>query len=185
MKLAERRVNFVNQVSHELKTPLTNIRLYSELLEENLPVTVGLESSEDNRFRKYLEIITSESQRLSRLIANVLNFARGKKDRLILRLETAVVDEIISNTLRAFAQSFESKNVQVDFQKGAGEPVQVDPDVLEQILNNIFSNTEKYGASGGRLDIKSRKSGDDTFIIVQDYGPGIPPRDAEKIFLPF
>ena len=97
MKLAEQRVNFVNQVSHELKTPLTNIRLYAELLEENLPVKGEVESGEDNRFRKYLEVITSESQRLSRLIANVLNFARGKKDRLILRLEPAVVDEIIAN----------------------------------------------------------------------------------------
>ncbi len=185
MKLAEQRVNFVNQVSHELKTPLTNIRLYSELLEENLPEMGEVESGEDTRFRKYLEVITSESQRLSRLIANVLNFSRGKRDRLMLRRETAVVDDIILNTLNAFAQSFESKGVQVNFQKGAGEQVQVDPDALEQILNNIFSNTEKYGASGGRLDIKSRKSGEDTFIIVQDYGPGIPPHDARKIFLPF
>ncbi len=185
MKLAEQRVNFVSQVSHELKTPLTNIRLYAELLEDNLPEKGAVDDDEDNRFRKYLEVITSESQRLSRLIANVLNFARGKKDRLILRLESAVVDEIISNTLNAFAKPFESKGVQVNFQAGAGEQVQVDPDALEQILNNIFSNTEKYGASGGRVDIKSRRSGEDTFIIIQDYGPGIPHHDAQKIFLPF
>ena len=185
MKLAEQRVNFVNQVSHELKTPLTNIRLYAELLEESLPEIGDGESGEDKRFRKYLDVITTESQRLSRLIANVLNFSRAKRDRLVLRVETAVVDEIILNTLKAFAQSFESKGVQVNFQAGARERVRVDPDVLEQILNNIFSNTEKYGASGGRLDIKSRKSGEDTFITIQYYGPGIPHHDAQKIFLPF
>ncbi len=182
MKLAEQRVNFVNQVSHELKTPLTNIRLYAELLGENQRED---DSAEAGQFRRYLEVITSESHRLSRLIANVLNFARSKKDRMVLRLEAGHVDEIIKAALNMFAPSLKAKGVRIHFQAGAGDRVEVDPDALEQILNNIFSNTEKYGTSGNRLDIQSGRKADRTFITVRDYGPGISKRDADRIFHPF
>jgi signal transduction histidine kinase len=184
MKFAEQRVNFVNQVSHELKTPLTNIRLYAELLDENLPEQPE-ESGEDHRFRHYLDVITSESRRLSRLIANVLNFARSRKNRLTLRREMGNVDEIIQTTLNTFAPLLEAKGVRINFQPAAGDPVDVDLDALEQILNNIFSNMEKYGASGERLDIESHRKDDRTCITVQDYGPGIPKRDCDRIFQPF
>jgi signal transduction histidine kinase len=180
MKLAEQRVNFVNQVSHELKTPLTNIRLYAELLGENPEDT-----EEAGKFRRYLEVITSESQRLSRLIANVLNFARSKKDRMVLRREAGQVDTIIKAALNMFAPSLEAKGVRIHFQAGAGDRVEVDPDALEQILNNIFSNTEKYGTSGGRLDIQSSRKADCTIIFIRDYGPGVSKRDADRIFQPF
>lgn len=182
MNLAEQRVNFVNQVSHELKTPLTNIRLYAELLGENPREE---DSAEAGKFRRYLEVITAESHRLSRLIGNVLNFARSKKDRLVLRRETGQVDTIIKAALNMFAPSLKAKGVKIHFQAGAGDRVEVDPDALEQILNNLFSNTEKYGTSGGRLDIQSGRNGDHTFIIVRDYGPGVSKRDTERIFQPF
>ena len=182
MNLAEQRVNFVNQVSHELKTPLTNIRLYAELLGEDHREE---DSAESSKFRHYLEVITSESHRLSRLIANVLNFARSKKDRMVLRPEAGQVDEVIKATLNMFAPSLEAKGVRIHFQAGAGDRVDFDPDALEQILNNIFSNMEKYGTSGGRLDIQSSRKADRTFIFVRDYGPGISKRDADRIFLPF
>ncbi len=184
MLLAEQRVNFVNQVSHELKTPLTNIRLYAELLDENLPEDAK-NSGEQQRFRHYLEVITSESQRLSRLIGNVLNFSRSKRNRLVLRKETAVVDDIIQSTLKNFAPSLKARNVAIEFKAGAGKSVEVDPDALEQILNNLFSNTEKYAAAGGRLYIESHNRNGRTRITVQDHGPGIPKRDAARIFQPF
>ena len=182
MKLAEQRVNFVNQVSHELKTPLTNIRLYAELLGENPQKD---NSEEGNKFRRYLDVITTESHRLSRLIANVLNFARSKKDRMVLRREVGQVDEIIKSALNMFAPSLKTKGVRIHFQEGAADPVEVDPDALEQILNNLFSNTEKYGTSGGRLDIQSSRKDDRTFIFVRDYGPGVPKKDVDRIFQPF
>jgi len=180
MKLAEQRVNFVNQVSHELKTPLTNIRLYAELLGENAD-----NKDEGGKFQRYLEVITAESQRLSRLIANVLNFARSKKDRMVLRPEKGQVDAIIRAALNMFAPSLKAKGVRINFKAEAKDPVEVDPDALEQILNNLLSNTEKYGTSGGRLDIQSGRKGDRTFIFVRDYGPGVSKRDTDRIFQPF
>ena len=67
----------------------------------------------------------------------------------------------------------------------ATNEVLVDPDALEQILSNVYSNVEKYGASGGRVDIESRYVNDRTLITVHDYGPGISGKEKEKIFQPF
>jgi signal transduction histidine kinase len=180
VRLAGERVNFVNQVSHELKTPLTNIRLYAELLEEVLPV-----DAEEGKPRRYLDIIASESRRLSRLIGNVLTFARQEKGKLKLRPEAGRVDDIVKKTLAAFRPSLAARGVEASLDARADARVRFDPDVLEQILNNLFSNTEKYGASGGRLDVATRQEGAFTTLVVRDYGPGIPKQEAGRVFAPF
>ena len=104
---------------------------------------------------------------------------------MVLRREPGQVDTIIKSALNMFAPSLKTKGVRIHFQEGAGDRVEVDPDALEQILNNLFSNTEKYGTSGGRLDIQSSRKGDRTFIFVRDYGPGVSQKDANRIFQPF
>ena len=181
VRLAGQRVNFVNQVSHELKTPLTNIRLYAELLEDALPESV----EEGGKPRRYSNIIAAESQRLSRLIGNVLTFARQEKGKLALKPKAGCVDDIIKKTLAAFRPSLAARGVQAWLDAGAGARVMVDPDVLEQILNNLFNNTEKYAASGGRLDVQTRQAGEFTTIVVRDHGPGIPKSEAGRVFTPF
>lgn len=176
---AAQRVSFVNKVSHELKTPLTNIRMYAELLEQSFPEESG------EKGRRQLGIIVSESQRLSRLIGNVLTFARQRNRKINLRLKTGVVDEVIASVLDSFKPSLESKGVAMSFSGGAKAPRLFDADALEQILGNLFSNVEKYAASGGLLKVISLLRGDQTVITVSDHGPGLPPEQREKIFLPF
>ena len=184
MVLAQQRVNFVNQVSHELRSPLTNIRLYAELLDERIAES-DEDSRENSKSRKYIRVIASESQRLSRLISNVLSFARGAKKRLILRPEAGRVDEIIRANMEVFRPLLENKGVKITLDLNADGTVRVDPDVLEQILANVFSNVEKYGAAGKRMEIESRWKDGQATIKVRDHGPGIPRRDQEKIFQPF
>jgi signal transduction histidine kinase len=181
MRVAEQRVNFVNQVSHELKTPLTNIRMYAELLETELTD----DDWQDSRPRKYLAIINAESQRLSRLIANVLSFARAAKEHLVLHPQPAVADDIIARCIEAFAPALLAKSIEVRLQADAGQLVLVDTEVLEQILNNLISNVEKYAASGARMDIASTQQGALTTICVRDFGPGIAKREQQRVFQPF
>lgn len=178
MREATQRVSFVNQVSHELKTPLTNIRMYAELLEDRL-------DSDDGKTRQHLGVIVSESQRLSRLIGNVLTFARQQRNKLSLRLTARSVDEVVRSVIDNFRPSLEAKGVEITFAAGAGEPVEVDADVLEQILGNLFGNVEKYAASGGAMNVTSGREGDRTIIRVSDKGPGIPRRLRNAIFDPF
>ncbi|MFW6161682.1 MAG: sensor histidine kinase [Planctomycetota bacterium] len=178
MREAAQRVTFVNQVSHELKTPLTNIRMYAELLEGAMP-------DEDERAGRYLDIIGSESRRLSRLIGNVLTFARQQKQSLALHPSPGVVDEAVAAVLEHFRPSLEAKRVAIAFERGAPGEVRFDADALEQILGNLFGNVEKYAASGGALSVTTRQEGETTTLTVADKGPGIPASHRERIFDPF
>lgn len=175
---AAQRVHFVNQVSHELKTPLTNIRLYAELLEG------GLGDDEERRAR-YLGVIVSESQRLSRLIGNVLAFARKHRGKLTLHPAPGCIDDHVASVLQDFRASLEAKGVEVAFSAGAPATVRFDPDALEQILGNLVSNVEKYAATGGHMGVATRQNGGTTTLEVADRGPGIPKGQEESIFRPF
>lgn len=175
---AYKKVSFVNQVSHELKTPLTNIRMYAELLD-------GRIDDEDDRSKEYIGIVTAESRRLSRLIANVLSFAKDKKKGHELAPAPGVVDIIIAEVLENFRPSLESKGVKVETTLQADRSVMVDADVLSQITSNLIGNVEKYAADGKYLSIESAWQDGNSVVIVRDKGPGIPKGLREKVFTPF
>lgn len=178
MREAAQRVTFVNQVSHELKTPLTNIRMYAELLESKLP-------DADPGLQRGIDVIVSESQRLSRLITNVLTFSRGNQNKLKIQPRRGVIDEVIQDSLEHFRPALEEAGFKLEFQPGAGEPCHFDPDALEQILTNLIGNVEKYAKEGCWLRIESKLEGDCAEIRFHDRGPGIPAGKRELIFQPF
>jgi len=186
VRLARQRVNFVNQVSHELKTPLTNIRLYAELLEDELDLTAD-DSPTDSpgKAQKYLGIITAESQRLSRLIANVLRFAQFQKAQFTLALQPGRVDDVVQRCRQAFQPALAAKSITVQLQAHADGLVMLDAQALEQILNNLLSNAEKYAASGAAVHIETGQANGISTIDVRDFGPGIAKRERERVFEPF
>jgi len=182
LREAATRVNFVNQVSHELRTPLTNIRLYADLLEHDLE---SVEPDAARRPQERLKVITAESQRLSRLIGNVLTFARQQRDRGTLKRKTGRVDDVARAVIRQFEPTMAQKGIEIRFDGNASDPVQFDRDALEQILVNLLSNVEKYAASGKLMGVSTRHTGDRTVVDVADHGPGIGREQREKIFQPF
>ncbi len=177
-RLSEQRVNFVNQVSHELKTPLTNVRLYAELSADQLEA----ELESDHPVRKFLKIINEESLRLTRLINNVLNYARDQREQLQLQPRPAVPDDIIRGVLDSFRPAFERQGIIVSTDLQASRELRIDPDATEQILVNLLSNIEKYAANGKSAVISSRIDGDTLTIVVEDAGPGIPKAAAGHVF---
>jgi len=183
-RLAARRVGFVGQVSHELKTPLTNIRLYAELLQEEAEFDAEDDPEADARASQ-LRIIVGETRRLGRLIANLLSFARGEANRLKLRVGPGNVDETIAKALRSFDAALQAAGVQAEVVNAAGRPVLLDADALEQILANLLSNVLKYAAEGGLVQIRSEQRGERTTVSVRDRGPGVPAAQRERIFEPF
>jgi len=178
MREAGQRLSFVNQVSHELKTPLTNIRMYAELLEDSL-------QDEGEEQRRKLGVIVSESRRLSRLIENVLAFSKDRQKRLTLRRRQACADDVIRSAIEQFRPGMEAKGIEIQFDGEAALPFEFDPDSLEQILGNLFSNVEKYAGAGKLLRVDSRQQDGWTTIRVSDRGPGIPRGQTEKVFSPF
>ncbi len=175
LRLAAERVSFVNQVSHELKTPLTNVRMYAELLDEQV---------EDPLARQRLSVVVAESQRLGRLINNILSFSRAEKGALTTQPAPACVDNVVRSVLEQFAPGFDASGVTARLDAGAPRRVRVDADALAQILGNLLSNVEKY-APGGGVVVRTAAAPPVTRITVEDEGPGIPPRDRERVFEPF
>lgn len=175
---ASQKVSFVNQVSHELKTPLTNIRMYAELLEKRI-------ASEDIKTKKHLNIIISESGRLGRLINNVLSFAKDQKNGVNFNPILVVPDKIIEHTLDSFKYSLKTKGIKLSTKLKASNTVLVDADILEQILSNLISNVEKYAAEGKSIKVESSIEETMLILTVRDRGAGIPDMFKEKVFEPF
>jgi signal transduction histidine kinase len=181
MRQAARRVSFVNQVSHELRTPLTNICMYADLLANSM----AADESENSANVQRVTVIQNESQRLSRLIGNVLQFARSDSQPSELHLREAVIDEVIRDVLRIFGPRLQEVGIDLSMNLSAGQRRRFDPDVVEQILVNLIGNAEKYAAAGKRLEVTSCGNGAQVEITVRDYGPGVPARMADRIFQPF
>lgn len=179
---ASRRVSFVNQVSHELRTPLTNIRMYAELLSQEISEVPGVESS---KARQRLGVVESESERLSRLIANVLTFASSQKKTLKVRPLPGVVDDCIQSVTARFAPNLEKLDLKLEMELQAPQRVLFDSDAIEQVLENLLGNIEKYAAEGQLVHISSIQQEGLTVIRIRDGGRGIKSAHSEKIFEPF
>ena len=181
MAYAERRSNFVAAVTHELKTPLTAIRMYGEMLRD------GLVPSDAKR-QEYYGTITAESERLSRLIDNVLEFSRLEKGtremQLVIGAVAPVVDEV-AELLRPHAAR-EGFTLRTAFERDL-PPVRFERDALFQVLLNLVDNAIKYarGASVHDVTIELRRRGAGVSIAVRDHGPGVAPRHLGRIFEPF
>jgi signal transduction histidine kinase len=175
MRQAGKKLTFVNQVSHELKTPLTNIRMYAELLQNSIP-------EEDQGVKKKLEIIQTESQRLSRLINNVLAFSHDSVVKV--KPEPNNIDELIKKVVDTMRPGLQQAGINIRLDLQAGLFV-FDMDTMEQVLVNLISNVEKYAFQGKLLIIKSWKEKDRLYIRISDRGPGIPSKLKEQIFKPF
>lgn len=168
------KVSFVNQVSHELKTPLTNIRLYAELLRERI--------GDDPDALKKVGVIEAESRRLSRLIGNALAFSSG--DRLRPQPQKCDVIQILNKVIDSFRPSLEKKGVAVSLDCRVKEAI-LDADFLEQIMINLIGNVEKYAADGKYLGIEAWEQQGRLHVRVQDRGTGIPHKWRKKVFKPF
>jgi signal transduction histidine kinase len=177
LREAAQRVSFVNQVSHELKTPLTNVRLYAELLEDHLP-------DEDAVARERLGILLAECRRLGRLITNVLTFARTQRSTIALHPSPASIDELARELAEQFAPAFAGKGIAVELEAHAGRPVRVDGDAVAQMLGNLFGNVEKY-APGAPVCVRTTQEPGRVRIDVEDGGPGIPADARDRVFEPF
>ncbi len=180
LKDAIEKTSFVSSVSHELKTPLTSIRMYAELLQ-----TGRIKKTE--KINHYLSVIVTESQRLTRLVNNVLDFGRleeGKKnyhpDNINL---SALLTEIVNiNRLRIEKTGLNLEVIIPDSKIQAF----TDRDAIEQVVLNLVDNAIKYAVNGEKL-ILSLEESDPLFfqITIQDFGPGIPSGQTEKIFEKF
>ena len=168
---ARRKTTFVSNVSHELKTPLTTIRMYAEMLEE------GRVRDEEKR-AVYLSTIVRESQRLTRLVNNVLDFSRMEQGRKKYAPQDFDAAEVVVNLLHEQHPRFEQAGLELAVDVNGPCTVRMDRDAFEQALLNLLDNAIKYAAAGGKLSVSL--SGN--IVRICDNGPGIPAPLRQKVF---
>lgn len=188
MQLAQQKTDFVGNVSHELKTPLTSIRMFADMLAEG-------RVTEPERQSKYLRIISAESARLTRLINNVLDFARLERkatsgEHIVETAERGPCDlvEVVQEVIDTCRPHLETVGAALVLEIDAPTlPLSGDRDGLAQIILNLVSNAEKYG--GGEILVRVQREentqGPLGCVDVLDRGPGVPARQREAIFKPF
>lgn len=177
LREAETRVSFVGKVSHELRTPLTNVRLYAELLEQRI-------DEEDEVGRKYLGIIIRESERLSRLIGNVLRLGESDRGKLAVKRSPGDPAAIVRSIVDLYRPAVESHGMKLRLESGEIGERLIDRDALSQIVHNLLSNAEKY-ARNGTISVALRADGQTAMLEIGDEGPGVPAELRERIFEPF
>jgi signal transduction histidine kinase len=178
--LARLQQDFVSAVSHELKTPLTSIRMYAEMLREGW--------AGEDRKRGYYEFIHDESERLSRLIANVLQLARLERNELHLELKPVAVAALMDMLRSRVHAQIERAGFECSYTIDpacVARELDVDVDAFIQIVINLVDNALKFSAGSARraLEISVRARDASTVAwSVRDHGPGVPKAQAKKIF---
>jgi signal transduction histidine kinase len=177
MALSERRSRFVSSVTHELKTPLTNIRMYIEMLEQGI-------ARDPEREQEYLRILGSESSRLSRLINNVLEFSKFEKKQTRLDLREGTLEEVIQEVKEVMQEKLRQEGFSLKVEMEELPPFKYDREAMIQILINLIDNSMKFGKSmpSREITIKVYPEPDMAKISVSDTGPGIPRHDLKKVF---
>jgi two-component system, OmpR family, phosphate regulon sensor histidine kinase PhoR len=181
VRFAQRRSNFVAAVSHELKTPLTAIRMYGEMLRDGM-----VESAEKRD--EYYATITAETERLTRLINNVLELPRLERRERPVQIVVGDVAPIVREVADAFRPHAEREGFALTVAAEPGLPaVRFDRDALTQVLFNLLDNAVKYGRGRERC-IAVRCAADEqggVRIAVADRGGGVDDGQLAAIFEPF
>ena len=175
VRLSQKRQDFVSAVTHELKTPLTSIRMYSEMLEDGWV-------QDDAKRKEYYRHLSKESGRLSSLIDNVLQLARLEKQTYKLQMQTARPDRDFDEWVEDVRKLAEVRGFQLSATRSPDLPeIRYDPDAVQQVLMILLDNSMKFSAEKS-IEMKLRPETGALVLEWSDRGPGLPPAELGKIF---
>jgi len=180
LALAKKKDEFISAVSHELRTPLTSIRMYAEMLEKNW-------LSSQDKATEYYKNIRQESERLSRLIDNVLDFSRLQRGRKRYDFRLGDVNACIADVVTMMSPYAAEHGFAIETHLGELGQVAFDRDAVAQIVVNLIDNAVKYAKSAQDKTILVRTRQTDGYVIieVEDRGPGVAYRQRKRVFEQF
>ena len=173
-ELSQLKTDFVSNVSHELKTPLTSIRMFVETLRLK-------RYRNETEAREYLNILQVEIERLGRLVERVLDFSRMERNRKQFDKTEGDLKIVVRETVAVFQQQVRDASLEIHMQiHPHTPPLTFDKDAIVEVLWNLLDNAAKYG--GCRVDVKLEWEESCVRLVVQDDGVGIPGREQKRIF---
>jgi len=183
-ELARLKSDFVSTVSHELKTPLTSIRMFAEMLEH------GVARDDTEKMARYQRVIVQESQRLGHLIANLLDYAQIEKGTRRYTPSRQEIGQLARHAVSTFESLRHPEGVRNSIEvtvssEAAHAEIDVDRDVVVQALLNLLANAAKYGGAEHPIHVGVDADAAAAWIAVRDHGPGIPASEQARIFREF
>jgi len=176
--LARLRSDFISNVTHELKTPLTSIRMYAESL------MMGRVKS-DSVQKEYLSIVVTETDRLKRMINNILEFSKMEKGKPEYHFVKSNLASILNESIQEMNYWFEKEQFEVVTELDENIYAEVDPEKIKQAISNLLSNAIKYSADTKKIFLRLFKKPEHVCIEVEDCGIGIPEDKLARIFEEF
>ena len=176
LELARLKADFVSRVTHDLKTPLSLIRLYAETL------TMGRAEGVRDR-RKCGAVILSECDRLNAMVDKILDFSRMDRGRSLYRPVRTRLGALLREALEAFRPRAESRGVELRWDVEGDPEAYLDEEGFRRCLFNLLDNAIKFGSP--EVEVVLRGRGEEVELEVRDRGPGIPPDERERVFRPF
>ncbi len=174
--LSQLQLDFLSKVSHEFKTPLTSILMFSETLAEDRPLT------EEQR-RQCLTMLTQETERLTTMIGRLLDFGRMEAGKMIYHRQPEPVSAVVDAALQAFEPLRLREHIALATQIDPDLPlVLADREMVSQALLNLLQNAVKYGGDDKAISLVCGRENGQVALSVLDRGPGIPHRERRRIF---
>jgi signal transduction histidine kinase len=171
--------SFLMSVSHELRTPLTAIRGHTEAIREGIV-------SDPEQVRASLDVIAAETDRLERLVGDVLDLAKLQAHRFTVRREEVDMVRLLDHAYGAFTEEARRREIDYRLDTDGHEPVIVsDGDRVLQVISNLLSNAFRWTPDGGTVELQLDASNGLVHVDVVDSGPGVPPERRDVIFQPF
>jgi signal transduction histidine kinase len=178
MALARLKSDFVSNVSHELRTPLSLIRLYAETLEMG-------RLTHPEKYQEYYQIIRKESERLTALINNILDFSRIEAGRKEYDFRETDMRELVHNTLDSYRYQIEQQGFRFEEKIDPVPQLRVDREAMARSLVNLVNNALKYSQDKKYIGVNLYRANGSVKLEVIDHGIGIPPQEQGKIFEKF
>jgi two-component system phosphate regulon sensor histidine kinase PhoR len=174
--LSQLQLDFLSKLSHEFKTPLTSIQMFTQTLLEGRPLT------EEQR-RQCLQMLDHETERLGTMIGRLLDFGRMEAGSMVYDRQPERVDVVVDAALRAFEPIRLREHVALATSIAPNlPPILADRAMLSQALLNLLQNAAKYGGDAREIDLVCRADNGHVAFSVADKGPGIPRRERRRIF---
>jgi len=167
---------FISTVSHEMRTPLTSIRGFSQTL------LSSWDKIDDNNKKKFIKIIEEQSNRLINLVENILTISKANAGNIVMK--KVFINASINSIIPMFKEQYKSHNIIFTPKKDL-PPARLDDDKFQQIMTNLIDNGCKYSPQGSTITISTESIGECIIVKVKDEGIGIKNEDADKLFKKF
>ncbi|MFY9858292.1 MAG: ATP-binding protein, partial [Exiguobacterium chiriqhucha] len=174
-RLEKMRKDFVANVSHELKTPLTSIRGFSETLLDGAKEVPELRD-------QFLDIIQKEATRMQMLVEDLLELSRLEREDFHLEFTPVQLNQLVEEVCLVLSQKAEQKSIHLESRHDGEVVLQADMNRIKQVILNLVANAINYSPEGSQVEIAVEKRPDGSYLIVKDNGIGIAPKEVGRIF---